>query len=229
MADPSERDTLLEVRVRDLGRTRYREALCAMQAFTDARRQDSLDEIWLTEHEPVFTQGQAGRSEHLLRPGDVEVVQSDRGGQVTYHGPGQIVGYLLFDIRRMGLTVRQLVGGIEKAIIAVLDERGIGAAARHGAPGVYVDGAKIAALGLRVRRGCSYHGFAFNIDMDLAPFAGINPCGMTGLEVTQLSDLCGWRDLTAIRRRLVKQLERVYPIRCRWSKAKGFPSRRSGT
>lgn len=216
MASPNERGAALDVLVRDLGRTNYAKALCAMQAFTDARRQDSLDELWFTEHEPVFTQGQAGRAEHLLRPGDIEVVQSDRGGQVTYHGPGQIVGYLLFDIRRMGLTVRQLVGGIEQAICAVLDERGVAAAARRDAPGVYVDGAKIAALGLRVRRGCSYHGFAFNIDMDLAPFAAINPCGMADLKVTQLSDLCGWRDLAAIRRRLVQQLELVYPISCRW-------------
>lgn len=202
----------LEAIVRDLGRTLYSDTLAAMQAFTAERTGDTPDEIWFTEHEPVFTQGQAGRAEHLLAPGGIEVVQSDRGGQVTYHGPGQIVGYLLFDIRRMGVSVRGLVSGIENAIINVLDEYGIAASARCDAPGVYVEGEKIAALGLRVRRGCAYHGFAFNIDMDLSPFARINPCGMAGLAVTQLKDLCGESDLAAVRSRLVQQLERVYPI-----------------
>ena len=183
-----------------------------MQAFTAERTEGTPDEIWFTEHEPVFTLGQAGRTEHLLAPGGIEVVQSDRGGQVTYHGPGQIVGYLLFDIRRMGVSVRGLVSGIENAIIGVLDEYGIAASARCDAPGVYVEGAKIAALGLRVRRGCAYHGLAFNIDMDLAPFARINPCGMAGLVVTQLKDLCEESDLAAVQRRLVRQLEQVYPV-----------------
>ncbi|MDE0274032.1 MAG: lipoyl(octanoyl) transferase LipB [Gammaproteobacteria bacterium] len=198
--------------LRDLGRTRYSDTLAAMQAFTAERTGDTPDEIWFTEHEPVFTQGQAGRAEHLLAPGGIEVVQSDRGGQVTYHGPGQIVGYLLFDIRRMRVSVRGLVSGIENAIINLLDEYGIAASARCDAPGVYVEGGKIAALGLRVRRGCAYHGFAFNIDMDLSPFARINPCGMAGLAVTQIKDLCGESDLAAVQRRLVRQLERVYPI-----------------
>ncbi len=201
-----------ETIVRDLGRTRYSGTLAAMQAFTAERTEDTPDEIWFTEHEPVFTQGQAGRAEHLLAPGGIEVVQSDRGGQVTYHGPGQIVGYLLFDIRRMGVSVRGLVSGIENAIIKLLEDYGIAASARCDAPGVYVAGEKIAALGLRVRRGCAYHGFAFNIDMDLAPFARINPCGMAGLAVTQLRDLCGESDLARVRSRLVRQLERVYPI-----------------
>ena len=204
--------TPLATIVRDLGTTRYNDTLAAMQAFTAERTSDTADEIWLTEHEPVFTQGQAGRAEHLLAPGGIEVVQSDRGGQVTYHGPGQIVGYLLFDIRRMGVSVRGLVSGIENAIINVLDEYGIAASARCDAPGVYVAGEKVAALGLRVRRGCAYHGFAFNIDMDLAPFARINPCGMAGLAVTQLKDLCGEADLAAVQQRLLRQLERVYPI-----------------
>ena len=202
-----------EVAVHDLGRSRYRDVLRAMRAFTGTRDERTPDEFWFTEHEPVFTQGQAGRPEHLLAPGDIEVVQSDRGGQVTYHGPGQIVGYLLFDIRRMNLTVRQLTSGIERAIVAVLEDYGIAAAARPKAPGVYVDGAKIAALGLRVRRGCAYHGFSFNIDMDLAPFARINPCGMRGLQVTQLQDLCGERDLAKVKRRLLRRLEEVYPVR----------------
>ena len=201
-----------EAIVRDLGSTRYSDTLAAMQAFTAERCSDTPDEVWFTEHEPVFTLGQAGRTEHLLAPGTIEVVQSDRGGQVTYHGPGQIVGYLLFDIRRMGVSVRGLVSGIENAIIGVLDEYGITASARCDAPGVYVEGAKVAALGLRVRRGCAYHGLAFNIDMDLAPFARINPCGMAGLAVTQLKDLCGESDLAAVQRRLVRQLERVYPV-----------------
>ena len=201
-----------EAIIRNLGGTRYNDALAAMQAFTAERSSETSDEVWFTEHEPVFTQGQAGRAEHLLAPGGIEVVQSDRGGQVTYHGPGQIVGYLLFDIRRMGLTVRGLVSGIENAIINVLDEYGIAASARCDAPGVYVEGTKIAALGLRVRRGCTYHGFAFNIDMDLSPFARINPCGMAGLAVTQLKDLCGESDLLAVQSRLVRQLEEVYPI-----------------
>ena len=202
----------IEVVVRDLGSTRYADTLAAMQAFTAERTSDTGDEIWFTEHEPVFTQGQAGRAEHLLAPGGIEVVHSDRGGQVTYHGPGQVVGYLLFDIRRMGLSVRGLVSGIENAIINVLDEYDIAASARCDAPGVYVEGAKVAALGLRVRRGCAYHGFAFNIDMDLSPFARINPCGMAGLAVTQLKDLCGEADLAAVQTRLLHQLERVYPI-----------------
>ena len=202
-----------EVAVHDLGRSCYRDVLRAMQAFTGARDGATPDEFWFTEHEPVFTQGQAGRPEHLLAPGDIEVVQSDRGGQVTYHGPGQIVGYLLFDIRRMNLTVRQLTSGIERAIVAVLGDYGIAAAAQPKVPGVYVDGAKIAALGLRVRRGCAYHGFSFNIDMDLAPFARINPCGMRGLQVTQLKDLCGARDLAKVKRRLLRRLEEVYPVR----------------
>ena len=203
----------LQVAVQDLGRTRYIDALRAMQAFTNARDGRTPDEFWFTEHEPVFTQGQAGHPEHLLAPGDIEVVQSDRGGQATYHGPGQIVGYLLFDLRRMNLNVGRLVSGIERAVAAVLGDYGIAASPRPGAPGVYVDGAKIAALGLRVRRGCAYHGFSFNIDMDLAPFARINPCGMSGLQVTQLKDLCGERDLAKVKQRLLRQLEAVYPIR----------------
>ena len=213
----------LKVAVHDLGRTRYMDVLCAMQAFTDARDGRTADEFWFTEHEPVFTQGQAGRPEHLLAPGDIEVVQSDRGGQVTYHGPGQIVGYLLFDIRRMNLNVRQLTSGIERAIVAVLGDYGVAAAPRPEAPGVYVDGAKIAALGLRVRRGCAYHGFSFNIDMDLGPFACINPCGMRGLQVTQLKDLCGERDLAKVRQRLLRRLEVVYPIRLSGPRAADQP------
>lgn len=207
----------LEVLVRDLGRTPYQETFAAMQAFTAQRDGQDADQIWLAEHEPVFTQGQAGRSRHVLAAGDIPVLQSDRGGQITYHGPGQILAYLLFDLRRMGLSVRGLVSGIENAVIAVLDGYGIAAAARRDAPGVYVRGAKVAALGLRVRRGCSYHGLSFNIDMDLEPFQRINPCGMAELRVTQLRDLCGERDMQAVQRRLLGAFEELFPIKCRRS------------
>lgn len=200
--------------VRDLGRTRYHEVQVAMQAFTDTRGPDAASELWLTEHQPVFTQGQAGKPEHVLAPGDIPIVQSDRGGQVTYHGPGQIVAYLLFDLRRMGMSVRTLVSGIESAIIDVLRGYGVEGAARADAPGVYVRGAKIAALGLRVRRGCSYHGLSFNIDMDLEPYSRINPCGLSGLQVTQLSQLVGAVDLDQVKLQLLSALESVYGIIC---------------
>jgi lipoyl(octanoyl) transferase len=158
-----------------------------MHDFTDRRDADTTDELWLVEHPPVFTQGQAGKPEHLLAPGDIPVIQVDRGGQVTYHGPGQIVAYPLLDLRRKNIGVRQLVRGIEKALIAVLKIYGVEAGTRMDAPGVYVNGEKIAALGLRIRRGCSFHGLAFNIYMDLEPFERINPCGFRDLPVTQLS------------------------------------------
>ena len=201
-----------EVIVRDLGRTGYEPVFRAMRDFTDKRGEYTTDELWFTEHDPVFTQGQAGKTRHVLAAGDVPVVQTDRGGQVTYHGPGQIVGYLLFDLRRIGLSVRGLVSGIETAVIGVLAGYGIDAAARPDAPGVYVGGAKIAALGLRVRRHCSYHGLSFNVDMDLKPFRRINPCGMTGLEVTQLKDLCGEADMDAVKSRLLKAMAGSYPV-----------------
>lgn len=203
--------------VRDLGRTRYGPVFEAMKAFTDRRTAETPDEIWLTEHEPVFTQGQAGRAEHLLAPGDIEVVQSDRGGQVTYHGPGQITGYLLFDIRRLGLTVRGLVSGIERAIVETVAGYGIAGAPRADAPGVYVDGSKIASLGLRVRRGCSYHGLALNVDMDLEPFGRINPCGLQGLAVTQIADFVPAVDIDGVRAALLDSLATVYGISLRRS------------
>jgi len=172
--------------VRRLGRADYQPVWRAMQQFTNERTEHTADELWLLEHPAVFTQGQAGKAEHLLAPGDIPVVQVDRGGQVTYHGPGQIVAYPLIDIRRRHIGVRDLVTRMEEAVIQVLAEYGVEGKRRAGAPGIYVDGAKIAALGLRVRRGCSFHGLAFNIDMDLEPFQRINPCGFRGLEVTQL-------------------------------------------
>ena len=160
-----------------------------MQEFTSQRDSQTTDEIWLLNHSPVFTQGQAGKAEHILLPGDIPVVQIDRGGQVTYHGPGQLVAYLLLDVRRSALGVRELVERIEASIIEVLAFYNIDAESQRKAPGVYVNGAKIAALGLRIRNGCSYHGLSFNIAMDLSPFARINPCGYAGMKVTQLSEL----------------------------------------
>jgi lipoyl(octanoyl) transferase len=175
--------------VRRLGLADYLPVWQAMQDFTDRRDDDTGDELWLVQHPPVFTQGQAGRAEHLLAPGDIPVIQVDRGGQVTYHGPGQIVAYPLVDLRRRGVGVKDFVHRIEEAIIRVLAHYGVTGERVCGAPGIYVAGAKIASLGLRVRRGCSFHGLAFNIDMDLEPFRRINPCGYAGLEVTQLSAL----------------------------------------
>lgn len=194
------------VLVRELGRQPYEKVWHAMQAFTDARGPDTDDEIWLVEHDPVFTQGQAGKAEHLLAPGDIPVVPVDRGGQVTYHGPGQIVAYPMVDLRRLGIGVRELVCRIEQAIIDTLDEFGISGERREGAPGVYVDGAKIAALGLRVRRGCSFHGLAFNIAMDLSPYRRINPCGYQGLAITQVVDLGGPSQPAIVAPVLVREL-----------------------
>ena len=160
-----------------------------MRAFTEARGPDTLDELWQVEHLPVFTQGLAGKAEHLLAPGDIPVVPVDRGGQVTYHGPGQVVVYCLLDVRRLGLSVRGLVTALEQAVIALLATYGLVAQARPEAPGVYVDGAKVASLGLRLRQGRCYHGLSLNVDMDLEPFTRINPCGYPGLRVTRLCDL----------------------------------------
>ncbi len=174
--------------VRDLGIREYQPVWEAMQSFTDVRDESSPDELWLVEHHRVFTQGQAGKAEHLLAPGDIPVVQVDRGGQVTYHGVGQLVAYPLIDLRRRKLSVRDLVGGIEQAIINTLASFNIAAQRHPGAPGVYVGEAKIASLGLRIRKGCSFHGLALNVDMDTEPFSRINPCGFKGLEVTQIAE-----------------------------------------
>jgi len=173
--------------LRRLGLMDYESVWHAMQTFTDSRDENTADELWLVEHPPVFTQGQAGRAEHILAAGDIPVIQVDRGGQVTYHGPGQIVAYPLIDIRRLEMGVRQLVKGIEQAIIDVLQSYSVDAGLLAGAPGVYIDGVKIASLGLRIRKGRSFHGLSFNIDMDLEPFQRINPCGYEGLKVTNLS------------------------------------------
>lgn len=179
-----------EVRVRSLGLVEYEPAWRAMQKFTAERAAGAADEIWLLEHPPVYTLGVAGRAEHLPRVANgIPVVRTDRGGQITYHGPGQVVLYTLLDLRRRGLAVRPLVRLLELSVIDLLADFGIAAAARVEAPGVYVDGAKIAALGLRIRDGCCYHGLAFNADMDLTPFRAIDPCGYSGLAVTQARDL----------------------------------------
>ena len=175
--------------LRVLGRVGHGEAWAAMRAFTEGRDAESPDEVWVLEHPPVFTLGQAGRAEHVLDPGPIPVIATDRGGQVTYHGPGQLVAYVLVDLARRGLGVRRFVEALEQAVIDTLAEAGVRAARRPGAAGVYVDGRKVAALGLRVRRGCTYHGLALNVDVDLEPFRRIDPCGHPGLEVTRLRDL----------------------------------------
>ena len=184
----------------------------AMQAFTDARTPQTPDELWIVEHEPVFTLGQAGKWEHVLMPGDIPVIPVDRGGQVTYHGPGQIVAYPLLDLRRLGVGVREYVHRIEQAVIDTLVEWNLVAARKDGAPGVYINGAKIAALGIRVRRGCTFHGLAFNVAMDLEPFRRINPCGFQGLQVTQMLDLGGPSRLADVEAVLVAELARQFGV-----------------
>ncbi|QIB65199.1 lipoyl(octanoyl) transferase LipB [Kineobactrum salinum] len=202
-----------EILCRRLGEVDYLPCLEAMKQFTDSRREQTPDELWLLQHPRVFTQGQAGRAEHVLAPGAIPVVQADRGGQVTYHGPGQWVLYLLVDLRRRQLGVRDLVTLIEESIVELLAGHGIAAAPRADAPGVYVGGAKIASLGLRVRRGCSYHGLALNVDMDLTPFAGINPCGQQGLQVTSMAAQlpAAALDMTAIGEALLETVSAHLP------------------
>ena len=193
--------------VRELGVQAYEPVWHAMQDFTNQRTADTADELWLVQHPPVFTQGQAGKAEHLLLPGDIPVVQVDRGGQVTYHGPGQLVAYPLVDVRRLGLGVRELVSRIEQSLIDLLASYGVRAEARADAPGVYVNGAKIASLGLRIRHGRSFHGLALNVDMDLQPFQRINPCGYAGLAMTQLADhVAGPLAMDGVSARLREQL-----------------------
>ena len=192
--------------VRSLGLTDYVPVWEAMRVFTDSRQKSTLDEIWVTEHKRVFTQGQSGRPENIIDPGDIPVVLSDRGGQVTYHGPGQLVVYLMFDLRRMDLNIRVLVGGIEESIIDVLAGYSIGATRERDAPGVYVRGSKIGSLGLRVRRGCSFHGLSLNVAMDLEPFDRINPCGNVDLKMSQVKDCGGPSDLSVVAKDLIGTL-----------------------
>ena len=192
--------------VRQLGVQPYDATWRAMRDYTDSRDANSGDQLWLLEHPPVFTLGQAGKPEHLLDPGPIPVVNTDRGGQVTYHGPGQLVAYLLLDLKRAGLGVRGLVTLMEQAVIDLLADSGIEAVSRRDAPGVYVNEAKIASIGLRVRRGCSFHGLSLNVDMDLSPFDRINPCGYPGLRVTQLSAYVGDADLPRLEREFPRHL-----------------------
>jgi len=176
-------------KVRHLGKVDYQNTWQQMQDFTNTRQTDTDDELWFLQHPPVYTLGKNGKAEHVLKPSDIPVVNSDRGGQVTYHGPGQIVVYTMLDLNRLNIGVRQLVTVLEQTVIDLLASYGIDSSANPDAPGVYVNNAKIAALGLRVRKGCSFHGLALNVDMDIEPFSRINPCGFEGLEVTQLKSL----------------------------------------
>lgn len=195
--------------MRQLGLQPYQLVSQQMHDFTDLRDNSTPDEIWLVQHPPVFTQGQAGKAEHLLYTGDIPIIQSDRGGQVTYHGPGQQVVYLLLDLRRRKLGVRELVTMLEQTVVDTLKELNIDAYPRPDAPGVYVDGAKICSLGLRIRKGCSFHGLALNIAMDLAPFLRINPCGYAGLKMTQVSALAAGATVENIQPRLLANLIRL--------------------
>ena len=204
--------TPLPCRVRELGRQPYEPVWRAMQRFTDVRDESTTDELWVVEHDPVFTLGQAGKPEHVLAAGDIPVIHVDRGGQVTYHGPGQIVVYPLLDLKRRKLGVREYVHRIEQALIDTLGEWNIHAERRDGAPGVYVADAKVAALGIRVRRGCTFHGLAFNIGMDLEPFHRINPCGYQGLQVTSMGDLGGPSGMEAVKPVLLAQLARQFGL-----------------
>lgn len=192
--------------VRDLGLTEYTAAWEAMRRFTDRRTEATADEIWLLEHPPVFTLGLGGKEEHLLDPGAIPVVRCDRGGQVTYHGPGQLVVYVLADLRRMGWGVKRFVNALEQAVIDLCETWRILARRRSGAPGVYLDGAKVAAVGLRVRRGCTFHGLALNVNMDLKPFLKINPCGYAALRVTQLYDQGVAETMSVVKELLVASL-----------------------
>ncbi|EJB8452671.1 lipoyl(octanoyl) transferase LipB [Vibrio parahaemolyticus] len=192
--------------VKRLGRQDYEPVWKAMHEFTDQRTEETPDEVWLVEHNPVFTQGQAGKAEHLINTGDIPVVQSDRGGQVTYHGPGQLVVYFLINLRRKKLGVRDLVTTIENLVINTLKAYNIDSAARPDAPGVYVDGKKICSLGLRIRKGCSFHGLALNVNMDLTPFLRINPCGYAGMEMVQVSQFNGPSDVETVEKQLIEEL-----------------------
>jgi lipoyl(octanoyl) transferase len=191
------------IRIRNLGLQDYEPVWRDMQDFTDSRDEETLDEIWFTQHRPVFTLGVNASRDHLLAPGEIPVVQIDRGGQVTYHGPGQLMIYPLIDLRRAGRGVRLLVTALEQSVVDLVAEYGIAAASRCGAPGVYVDGVKLASIGLRIRRGASFHGMALNVDVDLEPFSRINPCGFTGLEVTDLKKLGAEGDLERVREQLL--------------------------
>jgi lipoyl(octanoyl) transferase len=197
--------------VKHLGQIDFADAWHQMRDFTDNRTADTADELWLLEHPRVFTLGQAGKPEHILAAGDIPVIKTDRGGQVTYHGPGQLVGYCLFDLKRLNVGVRELVEGIEDALVETLASQGIDAWANREAHGVYIGADKIASLGLRIRKGCSYHGFALNIDMDMEPFQRINPCGYAGLTMTQIKNLLSEPPTTeTLRRHITLELQKRF-------------------
>lgn len=202
-----EETAIAPLEVRRLGRVDYEPTWRAMQAFTARRGPHTPDEIWLLEHPPVFTLGLAGKREHILRVSDIPIIPVDRGGQVTYHGPGQVIAYLLLDLKRRGYGVRELVHRMEQAVIDLLAGHGIRGHRVEKAPGVYVEGKKIAALGLRIRQGMSYHGLALNVDMDLTPFGYINPCGYAGLEVTQLRSLGVTQDFDTVAEGILAHLQ----------------------
>ena len=197
--------------VRRPGRVPYEPTWRAMQDFTAQRDAATPDELWLVEHPPVYTLGQAGKAEHLLHVTDIPLVKIDRGGQITYHGPGQVVGYLLLDLHRRGLKVREMVNLLEQALIDCIADYGLDARRKDGAPGVYIDDAKVAALGLRVKNGCSYHGLSLNVDMDLTPFTWINPCGYSGLQTIQLKDFGVTEGPEEVATRLLGHLQRHFP------------------
>lgn len=197
--------------VRNLGRVDYEPTWQAMLDFTAARTDETPDELWVCEHPPVYTLGQAGKPEHLLVDNGIPLVKIDRGGQITYHGPGQVVGYLLLDLHRRGLKVREMVNLLEQALIDCIADYGLDARRKDGAPGVYIDGAKVAALGLRVKNGCSYHGLSLNVDMDLTPFTWINPCGYSGLQTIQLKDFGVTEGPEDVATRLLVHLQRHFP------------------
>lgn len=201
---------MTQLLIRNLGLQPYHEVWQAMKSFTDNRTQSTPDELWLLEHPPVFTQGQAGKAEHVLAPGDIPVIPTDRGGQVTYHGPGQLVAYVLFDLKRLKIGIRQLVSQLENTVIEVLKDYSIDAKNRCDAPGVYVADSKICSIGLRVRKGCSYHGIAFNIAMDTEPFNRINPCGFKNLTVTQVRNFDPQVSLAEVGSKFVRHLTNIF-------------------
>lgn len=210
-----------QLTIKRLGLQPYETVWQQMKDFTDTRTSATADEIWLVEHPSVFTLGQAGKAVHILEDIGIPIVNSDRGGQVTYHGPGQLVAYLLIDLRRKKIGVRDLVTGIEESVISLLGALGIESAAKKDAPGVYVDGRKVAALGLRVRRGCSYHGLSLNVDLDLTPFYAINPCGYQGLEVTRLKDLGIGDNLSELAPKLIDEIQAHFQYdNVRWQEAR---------
>ena len=196
--------------IKQLGLVDYVTTWRRMQAFTNTRNFETIDELWLLEHPPVFTQGQAGKAEHVIKPSNIPIVQSDRGGQVTYHGPGQLVAYTLFDLNRLKISIRKLICKLEQSVISVLADYGIESQGKRAAPGIYVNDGKICSIGLRIKRGYAYHGLAFNIDMDLQPFTCINPCGFQGLKITQLADFIHNPDKTRIQEQLVTYLSQNF-------------------